>query len=187
MKCSKGIAEQVGSLSEKRGDFVRFFSPSQASDRDRIGEPHTLPFRPSRFRDAISAKAKWKAHSSILEAHGLLLAVKWLLRTPVNFNRRLVVLVDAKAVLGSASKGRTSAPSLRGILRHVAGLLLATNSLLRLVYVPSEHNPADAPSRGVRRRPTCRVKRRTKKSRLRTFQPVFGAVGALCKVWGTSF
>ena len=95
---------QVGSLSERRGDFVRFFSPSQASDRDRIGKPHTLPFGQSRFRDAISAKAKWEAHSSILEAHGLLLAVKWLLRTPVNFNRRLVVLVDAKAVLGAASK-----------------------------------------------------------------------------------
>ncbi|CAJ1433472.1 unnamed protein product [Effrenium voratum] len=65
MKCSKGIAEQVGSLSEKRGDFVRFFSPSQASDRDRIGEPHTLPFRPSRFRDAISAKKLILAFSKL--------------------------------------------------------------------------------------------------------------------------
>ena len=31
-------------------------------------------------------------------------------------------------------------------------LLLATNTLLRPVYVPSEDNPADAPSRGRRRR-----------------------------------
>ncbi|CAK9072935.1 unnamed protein product [Durusdinium trenchii] len=31
-------------------------------------------------------------------------------------------------------------------MRHLRALLLATNSLLRLVYVPTEHNPADAPS-----------------------------------------
>ncbi|CAE6938118.1 HET-E1 [Symbiodinium sp. CCMP2592] len=117
-RCSSKLTEKVGSLAERRGDYIKFFP-----------EP------------------------GVLEARGLLLAVKWALRSKRNFNRRIVVLVDAKAVLGAATKGRTSAPVIRGVLRKLAALLLSTNSLLRLVYVPTEHNPADAPSRGRRRRP----------------------------------
>ena len=152
-RCSSKLAEKVGSLAERRGDYIKFFpEPGAPKAKDRLGTPHTLPLRPSKFRTAISAKAKWKAHSGVLEARGLLLAVKWALRNKRNFNRRIVVLIDAKAVLGAATKGRTSAPVIRGVLRQLAASLLATNSLLRLVYVPTEHNPADAPSRGRRRR-----------------------------------
>ena len=77
---------------------------------------------------------------------------------------RLVVLIDAKAVLGAATKGRSSSPSLLRIMRSAASHILATNMLIRLVYVPSEDNPADAPSRGIRRRPRIRrtiTKKRT--------------------------
>ena len=119
-----------------------------APSKDRLGVPHVLPFYKWAFRTAIRAKAKWKVHSSILEAQALLLAVKWVLRTPRHFGRRVVILVDAKAVLGAASKGRTSSPAIRGILRRINSLLLASNCLLRLVHIPSEDNPADRPSRG---------------------------------------
>ena len=36
---------------------------------------------------------------------------------------------------------------------------MAGDLLVRLLYVPTEHNPADGPSRGVRRRPTTRLVR----------------------------
>ena len=147
LRCSSKLAEKVGSLAERRGDYVKFFpEPGAPKAKDRLGTPHTLPLRSSKFRIAISAKAKWKAHSGVLEARGLLLALKWVLRSKRNFNRRIVVLIDAKAVLGATTKGRTSAPVIRGVLRQLAALLLSTNSLLRLVYVPTEYNPADAPS-----------------------------------------
>ena len=149
MPCSAHLVKKVSLLSERRGDFVRLF-PEEGGSRtkDRVGVPHMLPFHQWQFRTAIRAKAKWKAHSGILEGHALLLALKWVLRSPGNFGRRLVILVDAKAILGAASKGRTSAPALRGVLRRIGSLLMATNSLLRLIYIPSEDNPADKPSRG---------------------------------------
>ena len=149
LDCDAACAAHVGSLAERRGDFVKFYlEPGEEAGKDRLGTPHRLPFRKRSFKVAVSARAKWQAHSGALEAHGLQLALKWLLRTPKRFHHRLVVLVDAKAILGAASKGRTSAPGIRGVIRHIGGLLLATNCLLRLVYVPSEYNPADAPSRG---------------------------------------
>ena len=66
------------------------------------------------------------------------------------------MLVDAKAALCAVAKGRTNAPAFRPTLCSIDALLLATNTLLRPVYVPSEDNPADAPSRGRRRRPITR-------------------------------
>ena len=49
--------------------------------------------------------------------------------------------------------------SLKREIMRIAALQLAGDILLKLVYVPSEDNPADAPSRGVvrrwRRRPVC--------------------------------
>lgn len=169
MKCQQDVAEQVGRLAERRGDFVKFFlQPGEPEPKDRLGVPHLLPFHQKQFSIAISAKAKFQAHSGALEAHGLLLALKWLCRRPSHFHHRLVVLIDAKAVLGAASKGRTSAPAIRGVVRHIGALLLATGTLLRLVYVPTEHNPADAPSRGKRFRHKGRARRRTKRSRFGT-------------------
>ncbi len=63
------------------------------------------------------------------------------------------MFIDAKAALCAVAEGRTNAPALHGTLCSINALLLATNTLLRPVYIPSEDNPADAPSRGRRRRP----------------------------------
>ena len=161
MRCSEAVAAEVGSLAERRGDFVKFYPEPGETYKDRLGTPRELPFSKRQFKTAISTKAIFKAHSGALEAHGLLLTLKWLLRSTARFNHRLVILVDAKAVLGAASKGRTSAPAIRGVMRHLGALLLATNSLLRLVYVPTEHNPADAPSRG---KPSGKAQKRARKS-----------------------
>jgi len=164
--CPPVMAEAVGWLAERRGDYIRFFPDENSQPaKDRIGNPYRIPFRQSQFRIAISKKATWKAHSGILEAHGLLLALKWLLRTPKHFHHRLPILIDAKAVLGAAAKGRTSAPGVRRTIRHIGALTMATNSLLRLVYVPSEDNPADAPSRGLRGPRKRRVKTSIGKTR----------------------
>ena len=81
-----------------------------------------------------------------------MLMVRWLLRSVANQSKRITVLVDAKAVLGAAAKGRSSARALQSGIRKLAALQLGGDVLLRLVYVPSEDNPADAPSRGRRLR-----------------------------------
>ena len=146
-------------------------------ERLRIGRPHTLGLRKSDFTDVLSVKARVPAHSSVLEAGGVALLVKWLTRTWKRHRHRVVILVDAKAVLGAFAKGRSSAKALQHHTRIVAAYCLAADILPRYVYVPSEDNPADAPSRGHRRRPVIRrhalqVKRKEKRveqrERLRT-------------------
>ena len=52
-------------------------------------------------------------------------------------------------MLGAVRKGRSSAPSLERELRYIGALIRGGDLLVRCLYVPSEDNPADAPSRGV--------------------------------------
>ena len=116
----------------------------------------------------------------MLELHGLLLLVRWILRKEGNQHAHATCLVDAKAVLGAAAKGRTSSKPLLRVLRMLAAELLAGDLTLHLVYVPSEDNPADRPSRGFRQRATTRrchlkVKKRAKRylSAQRMFPRIF--------------
>ena len=84
-----------------------------------------------------------------LEADGVWLALRWALRSTRRHARRTVMLVDAQAIKGAIAKGRLSAPSLRREVTRIGAFALAGDLLLKLVYAPSEDNPADAPSRGI--------------------------------------
>ena len=153
LDCKRSVAESFSQFAERQGDYIRLYRrPDDPPEKDRLGVPHRLPFQQEDFSIVISKRACWQAHSGILEAHSLLLAVKWLSRSAKHHGHRIPLLIDAKAILGAAAKGRSSAPGLRGVLRQLAALIMGCNFLLRLVYIPSESNPADAPSRGVKQR-----------------------------------
>ena len=77
------------------------------------------------------------------------LAVRWMSRSTIHHQRRALVLVDAQAVLSVHAKGRSSAPTLFRPLRRAAALFVAIGATPTFIYVPSESNPADAPSRGA--------------------------------------
>jgi hypothetical protein len=124
--------------------------------KPRIGNPVRLPFAQSSFTDVISLKAKHISHSGAMGAHGFLLCLQWVLRSKSRFSSRVVIGIDAKVVLHAAIKGRSSSPTLSSIIRSIAAHCLAGDLLLYPLYVPSESNPADAPSRGRRRRPPQR-------------------------------
>ena len=128
-------------------------------ERDRIGTPHRLGIRKDAFATVISAPHRFKAHPGSLEASALVLLLRWLCRSQRKHSHRVVVLGDAKAVLGAAAKGRTSAASFKRPIRQLSALTLAGDFLMRYVYVPSEDNPADRPSRGP-----CRMQPRVRKS-----------------------
>ena len=104
----------------------------------------------------LSIKAKHIAHSGAMEMQGLLLCVQWLLRSVARFSSRAVIGIDAKAVLYAVLKGRSSAPTFSPIVRRVAAHCLAGDLMIYPLYVPSESNAADAPSRGARKRPAVR-------------------------------
>ena len=71
------------------------------------------------------------------------------MRSGHNLSKRLAMLIDAQSVVDALRCGRTSAPTLRYELCNVAALSLATDVIVKHVFIPTEHNPADPPSRGV--------------------------------------
>ena len=116
---------------------------------DRIGRPHRLALSRGRFTTVISAKTRFGGHPGLLEAQAVRLTLEWLGRNAKNLSHRVVLLVDAKAILGAVAKGRSSARTIRRLVARISALTLALDISLYLLYVPSEWNPADAPSRGV--------------------------------------
>jgi hypothetical protein len=121
-------------LSEKSGDYVRLIvGPGDPPESDRIGHPHRRPLLCLKdFKVVISSKTRFPACSGVQENWELLLASRWLARATKNHGGRVVILVDAKVVVASATKGRSSSVALRKVLRHIGALTLATGMLPRL-------------------------------------------------------
>jgi hypothetical protein len=49
----------------------------------------------------------------------------------------------------SHCKGRSSSPTLQKVISKIGALSMMGDIVVKYVYVPSEYNPADAPSRGI--------------------------------------
>ncbi len=106
----------------------------------------------SEFDVVLTARCSDRDHINLKEARAPLLFVRWVLRVPRHFNRRLVALVHSKVIVGAVAKGRSRSAPLIRLLRRLAGLCFAEGLTLHVVFIPSKYNPADAPSRGVRPR-----------------------------------
>jgi hypothetical protein len=126
---------------------------------------HGIPFSASDFcrRSVDPTHWEWKvllsyqwkqphAHITQLETVAVLDLMRKLSKSPSNFNKKSLLLVDNSSVVGILTKGRTSSFSLRQPLRRLAAILVATSSRLIVAWVKSEWNPADGPSRWVSRR-----------------------------------
>jgi hypothetical protein len=84
-----------------------------------------------------------------LEFAEALTACRRALRRPEDFGKRITLLCDSTVVVGCLRKGRSSVHRLNTYCRRVAAHLLASNSRLYTVWIPTEVNPADAPSRAA--------------------------------------
>ena len=145
---SPAEARRIGRLADCTGAFVRMREGDDTKEKPRIGTCHRLNMGKKSFKTVISCAKRFEAHSGSLEATGVVLLARWLSRLPRQHHKRHAVLVDARAVVGAAARGRTSAPSFSREIRRMAAYTLACDMLMKYVYVPSESNPADAPSRG---------------------------------------
>ena len=151
--CAPQDASKVCRMAERRGDFVRLTTlPGDPVELSRSGKPRRLKLTQRNFPTVVSKRAKWRAHAGVLEVHGYLLGLKWAARSPKRHHRKVAFLVDAKAVVGAAAKGRSSAHAFLKVLRSAAAYALSADILPRIIYIPSESNPADGPSRGKRKR-----------------------------------
>ena len=142
------MSRRIGRLARQDDIFVTLEGPPpNGPEKPRVGIEQKLPLRPDSFTTLISKAVAHQAHSGTLEMEGVVLALRWLSRSQQHFGLRQPLLVDAQAVLKALKRGRTSAPTLVRGCRRAAALTLAMGLSTFFTYIPSEWNPADAPSR----------------------------------------
>lgn len=98
------------------------------------------------WRTIVASGVKRPARIEVLEAHAALLGLRWWVSRRLWANT-LVLLVDSTVVVGALSKGRTSAFDVLVVVRKFAAIALGLGLRLIVVWIPSEKNPADYPSR----------------------------------------
>ena len=84
-------------------------------------------------------------HITVKEGRSLVLAIKRLCRSSSSRGLRHLILVDSFSL---SSKGRASSFKLLRCLQQISALCMAGGFSVRVRWVPSERNVADAPSRG---------------------------------------
>ena len=95
----------------------------------------------------VSAPFARKEHINVLELRALRTAVWWVASSPVALGSRVMSWVDSLVVMYGVRKGRFSSFDLLGQMRPLSALLLAMDMSLTCNWIPTDHNPADAPSR----------------------------------------
>ena len=117
---------------------------------------HLLDEVPARTIASLEWKTclagKWEPGLQILRTEGkaLVMSVRHALRNTCNLGTHLLFLVDNLPLAPSCAKGRASSAHLMPTCRELAALSLFSRSRFHTRWIPSELNPADAPSRGSR-------------------------------------
>jgi hypothetical protein len=86
-------------------------------------------------------------HINTLEMRVALHALRWLLSKPHSIGSRLLLLLDSAVCYFGLRKGRSGASSLHLVLRQISALCLSSGISILPLWIPSEWNPADKPSR----------------------------------------
>lgn len=98
----------------------------------------------------------FEEHINTLEVRALLNGVKAVCTYPEAKGCRLLVFCDSLVVTFAVRKGRSSKHPLLKLLRKVAAHQLALGIKIAIVWVPSELNPADEPSRRFESNPPAK-------------------------------
>lgn len=143
------LPAQVASVVNSAGFAADGTDDTSAIER-RFGLPHSassLLVAGCRWKVAISRRWSFSEHINVLEARALSTALVWSLSRPSCFGKKILFLVDSQVVVAAASKGRSSSHALLRRLRVNSALLLASGSRMAIRWIPTNLNPADAPSR----------------------------------------
>ena len=100
-----------------------------------------------KWRVCLSFPQGGGRHSNVLEMQALLATFRWRLRTPSALGGRLIHFCDSQVCIAVACKGRSTSSLLQRLLMRLSALLLSSSCQSFYVFVRSELNPADAPSR----------------------------------------
>ena len=115
---------------------------------------------PERLKAAkLLVKKKWTLAFDVMSADSAHINVKELRASRMYVRRRVresyrsgtrarvIILSDSRAAVGALSHGRSPSPIFNNGLRLMLPQLLGTGLSANFLWVPSESNPADAPSR----------------------------------------
>ncbi|CAE8685015.1 unnamed protein product, partial [Polarella glacialis] len=127
-------------IADARGTDVRL-------DTGMPFAPHQLALEGS---DVLCMKEA--QHINALETVTVLDLLRKLGRESGTQNFRRMVLIDNQVALGVIAKGRSSSRAMMAPLRRISALLVAGNVRLVLGWVRADWNPADGPSRWVKKR-----------------------------------
>lgn len=100
----------------------------------------------------VIVSARWRApeHINSLELRAVSTAVRWLVssssRSPC-FGHKVLVLSDSMVAVGALRKGRSPSRLLLRRVRAIAAVALAFSLRLTVLWIPTDINPADEPSR----------------------------------------
>lgn len=147
------IAQTLYRYAEHRGEHVRL-----DWQRGAVAPESSMRRAPPEL-EALLGDLPWnqtetcsfahKQHINILEARMIHHELRDLVMSSPK-PLRSVLLVDSRAAAGAWAKGRSSSRNLNRIIRQSLGWSLAGRKSLHLVWVRSECNPADYPSRSKR-------------------------------------
>ena len=139
----------IARLSAKVGEHVTVSDGPELDHRaHRLGPRHDLGLPLAAFEVVLCVRVESPEHINIEEARALLAYVRWNLRSKSRFGHRLLILLDSRVVIGAATKGRSSSRGLNRVIRQLAALCFVGGFVLHLIFMPTEHNPGDHPSRG---------------------------------------
>lgn len=97
---------------------------------------------------AMSNQFRVRSHINRQEIIATILALRWLGQQDKYWGTRVFILCDSTVAVGALAKGRSSARALTSLLRRYAGLSLCFGIEISLIWVSTDINPADGPSRG---------------------------------------
>ena len=117
--------------------------PGQKAAEDLLGR-----LARQKWRLALATEWRQEAHINELEASTGVLALRWAARSGLFRGRRVLFLTDSRVVLGAFKKGRSSSRRLNHHCKRVAALSFVSGIRPVWSWIPTELNPADAPSRG---------------------------------------
>lgn len=148
---SQELVKKLSSLVSQRGEDL-LLQPSSEN---------TL--RSQRIRSSIPSKLwKWKVigswpwkstadHINLLELRAIWTSIRWRVERQQASRVRFLHLTDSAVCLNALVRGRSSSRKLRPIMSRINSVLLACRVHPLWGYVSSSTNPADKPSRRVRK------------------------------------
>lgn len=149
---SEALAEELWRCSEVRGENTRL----DETDFSRMLDEWSCPKEPSTCASVVGKCLVWQpvssyafrstSHINLQEGRAVKNEVKRMVLGGFN-NIVQVALNDSRVICGALSKGRSSSFKLNGILRSMLPYLVVGRISLALLWVETESNPADHPSR----------------------------------------